>query len=178
VKISSISTVQRPTPRSAVSRSTSASSDSRAALRAERDVADRRDLRPREAAAAQHGRVGGQQPLRRGERLAGVQGQHPAQDRLGRAPVQLLVRDRADQRLVRLAPALHDDPAWPDPPDQRGQRRVAAAQMPPRRIPPGALRRRDSFVRNRVGAHVRHRRRPGDAGVPSVSARRALRRAS
>ena len=42
--------------------------------------------------------------------------------------VQLLMADRPHQRLIRFA-RQHGEPAWPDPLDQRGKRRVPTGQV-------------------------------------------------
>ena len=118
VKISSISTVQRPTPRIATRRSISVASSNRAASaavgilplkRVDRDVPDRGDLAAGQAAGphrrllrGKHGKSG----WRKG-RVAGIQRHEPAQDRLCRTGVELLVTDGVDERLVRLARRHH-----------------------------------------------------------------------
>ena len=53
----------------------------------------------------------------------------PGQYRLGRAAVELLVRDRPHQGFVRAALALDLHPRRPDPPDECGKSFVATKML-------------------------------------------------
>ena len=77
-------------------------------------------------AALYPGVVGRQNLFGRRKVVAGIQRREPGQDRLRRAPVQLLVGNGPHQRLIRAALALHAQPRRADPPDQRREPRVCA----------------------------------------------------
>ena len=128
VNISSISTVQRPTPadcRQALDRGTSSGEPHRrpparhhARLGVPRDVAQRRRLRsPRNPQPRSSASPSASSLRRRRQCMAGLgEASEAAQDRLRRAAMQLLVGDGPQQRLVGFLVVPHLQPARADPP--------------------------------------------------------------
>jgi ubiquinone/menaquinone biosynthesis C-methylase UbiE len=93
------------------------------------DVADRGGFSRGEAAGAHRRVVGGQHLLWGRERHLRIQRGEPAEDRTRGVAVQLLVGDRGDQRLIRVAVPLVPQLAWPDAPYVGREDRAGRAEM-------------------------------------------------